>query len=62
MLVEIFNNGTVINLENIAKILSPFYSTKSEGSGLDLSIAKLVMRKNYGDMIFEHVPLQGTKV
>ena len=62
VLVEIFNNGTVINLENIAKILSPFYSTKSEGSGLGLSIAKLVMRKNYGDMIFEPVPLQGTKV
>ncbi len=60
--VEIFNNGSVINLDNIQKILSPFYSTKSESSGLGLSIAKLAIRKNYGDMVFEPVPQTGTKV
>lgn len=60
--VEIFNNGAVINLDNIQKILSPFYSTKSESSGLGLSIARLVVRKNYGVMEFEPVPQTGTRV
>ncbi len=59
--IEIFNNGAVINLDNIQKFFSPFYSTKVESSGLGLSIAMLVIRKNYGDIFFEPVP-QGTKV
>lgn len=60
--VEVFNNGVVINLANIANILTPFYSTKSHGSGLGLSIAKLVARKNFGDITFEPVPQSGTRV
>lgn len=59
---EIYNNGSVINMDNIQKILSPFYSTKSEGSGLGLSIARLVVRKNHGDMVFEPVADTGTRV
>ncbi len=60
--VEVFNNGEVINPANIANILTPFFSTKSRGSGLGLSIAKLAARKNFGDMDFEPVPQSGTKV
>jgi signal transduction histidine kinase len=60
--VEVFNNGDVINLANIANILTPFFSTKSSGSGLGLSIAKLAARKNFGQMDFEPLPLSGTKV
>ncbi len=60
--VEVFNNGEVINLANIGNILTPFFSTKSSGSGLGLSIAKLVARKNFGDMDFEPLPQSGTKV
>ncbi len=60
--IEIFNNGDVINLSNISNILAPFYSTKSAGSGLGLSIVKLVIRKNYGEIDFEPVPDEGTRV
>lgn len=60
--VEVFNSGEVINLADIANILTPFYSTKSHGSGLGLSIAKLVARKNFGAMDFEPIPQYGTKV
>lgn len=62
VMVEVFNNGEVINLENIANILAPCYSTKSHGSGLGLSIAKLAARKNFGEMDFEPIPQSGTKV
>jgi signal transduction histidine kinase len=60
--VEVFNNGEVINLENISNVLAPFYSTKSRGSGLGLSITKLALRKNSGEIDFEPVPQKGTKV
>jgi signal transduction histidine kinase len=60
--VDVFNSGETINLSNIENILTPFYSTKAHGSGLGLSIAKLAARKNFGDIEFNPVPHQGTKV
>jgi len=60
--VEVFNNGEVVNLSNISDIFTPFFSTKSKGSGLGLSIVKLAARKNFGQVEFEAVPNEGTKV
>jgi len=60
--VEVFNNGEVINLANISDIFAPFYSTKPKGSGLGLSIVKLALRKNFGEIDFEPLPQEGTKV
>jgi signal transduction histidine kinase len=60
--VEVFNNGEVVNLTNISDIFSPFYSTKPKGSGLGLSIVKLALRKNFGEIDFEPIPQEGTKV
>jgi len=60
--IDIFNNGEVINLTNISNILTPFYSTKAAGSGLGLSIVKMVTRKNFGGIDFKPVALEGTRV
>ena len=60
--VEVFNNGEVINFATISDIFAPFYSTKPKGSGLGLSIAKLALRKNFGEIDFEPVPQEGTRV
>ncbi len=60
--VEVFNNGEVINLTNISDIFAPFYSTKAKGSGLGLSIARLALRKNFGEIDFEPIAEEGTKV
>jgi signal transduction histidine kinase len=59
---EVFNNGDVINLSTISNVLTPFFSTKSKGSGLGLSIVKLAVRKNYGELDFEPIPEKGTRV
>jgi signal transduction histidine kinase len=60
--IEVFNNGEVINLRNISDVFSPFYSTKPRGSGLGLSIVRLALRKNFGEIDFEPLPKEGTKV
>jgi signal transduction histidine kinase len=60
--VEVFNNGEVINLTNISDIFAPFYSTKPKGSGLGLSIARLALRKSFGEIDFEPIPQEGTQV
>jgi signal transduction histidine kinase len=52
----------VINLSTISNVLTPFFSTKSKGSGLGLSIVKLAVRKNYGELDFEPIPEKGTRV
>jgi len=60
--IEVSNNGEAINLDNISDIFSPFYSTKPKGSGLGLSIVKLALRKNFGEIDFDAVPGEGTTV
>ena len=60
--VEVFNNGEIINLTNISDIFAPFYSTKPKGSGLGLSIARLALRKSFGEIDFEPIPQEGTQV
>lgn len=61
-LIEVFNNGEAINLQSVSDVFAPFYSTKTKGSGLGLSIVKLALRKNFGQIEFESSPGEGTKV
>lgn len=60
--IDVFNSGEVINLRNISDVFAPFYSTKPKGSGLGLSIVRLALRKNFGEIEFEPLPKEGTKV
>lgn len=62
IVVEIFNTGTSPKEEDIEKLFSPFYSTKSYGTGFGLPIARLAVRKNYGKLELIPVPGEGTKV
>lgn len=59
--VEIFNTGVPLREEEIARIFSPFFSTKPMGTGFGLSIARLAARKNYAKLSLSPVPGQGTK-
>ncbi|MBZ0155688.1 MAG: hypothetical protein K8I29_05665 [Alphaproteobacteria bacterium] len=62
VVVEIFNTGIPPKEEDIEKLFSPFYSTKSTGTGFGLPIARLAVRKNYGRLELVPVPGEGTKV
>jgi signal transduction histidine kinase len=54
--VEIFNRGTPLKAEEIQKAFIPFYSSKPQGTGFGLPIARLAARKNLGDLRLEPVP------
>jgi signal transduction histidine kinase len=60
--VTIFNTGTPIKEDETAKLLSPFYSTKPNGTGFGLAIARLATRNNMGWMRLEAVKGEGTRV
>lgn len=59
--VEIFNSGTPPKAEVVEKFFSPFFTTKSEGSGFGVPISSLAARKNFGRFVIEPVE-DGTRV
>jgi signal transduction histidine kinase len=60
--VEIFNTGRPPDPEELDQLFSPFYSTKSWGTGFGLSIARLAVRKNFGKLRLMPLPGQGMRV
>ncbi|GAB1483035.1 hypothetical protein MASR2M78_18510 [Treponema sp.] len=56
ILIKIIDNGRGIPLEDKDRVFDPFYSTKSEGAGLGLSIAREVLYSHRGKIDFESSP------
>ncbi|MCA8996710.1 MAG: GHKL domain-containing protein [Planctomycetaceae bacterium] len=54
------DTGKGIPFEHLTRIMEPFFSTKSDGIGLGLSMAKAIVEKNEGAILVESVPDQGT--
>ena len=51
--IEVTNNGPIIPPEEMKHIFVPFYTTKSNGSGIGLSIAKQIMRLSGGTITLQ---------
>jgi nitrogen-specific signal transduction histidine kinase len=60
LIVEIFNTGVPLEVEDGEQLFSPFYSTKPGGSGFGLSIARQAVRNNLGRLSLEPVEGEGT--
>jgi nitrogen-specific signal transduction histidine kinase len=60
LIVEIFNTGVPLEVEDKEQLFSPFYSTKPGGSGFGLSIARQAVRNNLGRLSLEPVEGEGT--
>jgi nitrogen fixation/metabolism regulation signal transduction histidine kinase len=50
LLIDISNNGTAIPKEVQEKIFIPFFTTKTEGSGIGLSLCKQIIRRHGGHL------------
>jgi len=61
VLNSIKDNGCGINQENMENIFIPFYSTRKEGSGIGLSLAKQIMRLHSGQISVKSESNKGTE-
>jgi signal transduction histidine kinase len=55
------DNGSGIEAENISSIFEPYYTTKSNGSGLGLMIIERIFREHGAELAIESSPGKGTE-
>jgi len=60
-IVEISDTGCGISQEHMSKIFDPFFSTKSNGTGLGLAVSYGIIQKHEGDIQVSSRPGQGTR-
>jgi two-component system nitrogen regulation sensor histidine kinase NtrY len=54
--IEIIDNGQGIDEANIDQIFIPFFTTKSTGTGVGLSLARQIMRYHHGSIQVNSAP------
>lgn len=60
VVIKITDNGVGISLEVLDKIFVPFFSTKTNGSGIGLSLSKQIMLLHKGNIHVASKPDLGT--
>ena len=60
--IRITDNGPGISREHLQKIWSPFYTTKTQGTGLGLSLAQRIIDDHHGKIFLRSRPGVGTIV
>lgn len=58
--IMVEDNGEGISDENMAHLFTPFFTTKTEGSGLGLSVVHGIIQEHGGDINVESTPGEGT--
>lgn len=59
--VEIADTGSGIDPEDFDKIFQPFYSTRSQGTGVGLAIVKNIISAHHGTIIVQNNDPKGTR-
>ena len=62
VLVKVEDNGTGIAEELIDQVFVPFFSTKEQGSGIGLSLARQIMNNHEGSIHLQSIPGERTTV
>ncbi len=58
--ISVQDDGEGISQEDMEKIFIPFYTTKSDGSGIGLSLSRQIMRLHKGSLSVQSVPGRGS--
>jgi signal transduction histidine kinase len=58
--IHVTDTGPGIDAEKIGRIFDPYFSTKSDGSGLGLATAHRIIQEHGGEMTVESEPGKGT--
>lgn len=61
IIISVKDYGTGISSENLDKVFHPFFTTKSSGIGLGLSIVKQIIKKHGGNISFLTEEGEGTE-
>jgi signal transduction histidine kinase len=56
LILQVIDNGSGIEKENIEKVFIPFFSTKEGGSGIGLSLSRQIMRLHKGTISVHSEP------
>ena len=62
LIISVIDNGMGISRENLHLLGTPFYTTKSEGTGLGLMVSKKIIQNHNGKFEIESVPNTATTV
>jgi two-component system sensor histidine kinase AtoS len=62
VVVTIEDTGAGMNEETLAKLFDLFYTTKPEGTGLGMAIARSVVDRHSGTLAVDSAPGRGTRV
>jgi signal transduction histidine kinase len=60
VLIRITDNGVGIPAAQQERIFTPYFTTKSSGSGIGLSVVRQIIEKHNGTIRFESEPNEGT--
>jgi len=59
-IIEVIDNGS--GFSNFDNILTPFYTTKTNGSGIGLSLCAEIVKNHQGEFIVENIATGGAKI
>jgi len=60
--VVIEDTGVGIDRESLQKVFDPYYTTKTNGSGIGLAISRKIVEQHRGTVAIDSVPREGTRV
>lgn len=60
--IKVMDNGPGVPPDKMEQIFIPFFTTKSEGSGIGLSLSRQIMRMHKGSIELQSSPEEGTIV
>jgi two-component system nitrogen regulation sensor histidine kinase GlnL len=58
--VDFTDNGSGIAGEHLSRLFTPFFTTKSKGTGLGLAVSQRIVTQHGGTIRVESMPGQGT--
>lgn len=60
VVIKVIDNGVGITAQQLQKMFTPFYTTKSKGSGLGMAICQKIINTHNGVLRIDSTPKQGT--